>query len=401
MKDQIAAWGLELESLHSRLGGHFARSEQRQRSLSYLKGLLCPVERKNSWQLAEYSGESTPDGMQRLLNGAKWDADAVRDDLCAYVGEHLGDDEAVLVVDETGFLKKGTHSAGVARQYSGTAGRIENCQIGVFLVYATAATATFLDRELYLPKEWIQDRKRCERAAIASSIAFATKPQLARAMIERAIASTVPFSWVTGDSIYGGDRKLRLFLEEQNRSFVLGIPCNEALWTMTERGPRQVKAQALFQQLTSESWQRLSAGEGAKGLRLYEWALHPLYRYQPTREDQAWGHWLLVRRSLSQPTELAYYVVFAPTETTLEAMVRVAGMRWHIESSFEVAKGQLGLDQYEVRRYDAWYRHITLSLLTHAVLCVIQMRQQQSESNQNGLTGKKGGLLKKTMTSCH
>jgi SRSO17 transposase len=390
MEVQIEEWAQELESLHFKIGKRFARSEQRQRSLSYLKGLLCPVERKNSWQLAEYSGEATPDGMQRLLNGAKWDADAVRDDLCSYVVEHLGDETAVLVVDETGFLKKGTHSAGVARQYSGTAGRIENCQIGVFLVYATAATATFLDRELYLPKDWAQDQRGRQRAAIPPSVAFATKPQLAKAMIERAITAHVPFSWVTGDSIYGGDRKLRLFLEEQDCSFVLGIPCNEALWAMTERGPRQVKAQTLMQQLPKDCWQRLSAGEGAKGPRLYDWALHELYRYQPTAEDQRWGHWLLVRRSLaqsaSQYSELAYYVVFAPRETTLEQVVHVAGMRWHIESSFEVAKGQLGLDQYEVRRYDAWYRHVTLSLLAHAVLCVIQSHQHQQERAR-----KKGG----------
>jgi len=344
--------------------------------------------------------------MQRLLNGARWDADAVRDDLSSYVVEHLGDKRAVLVVDETGFLKKGIHSAGVARQYSGTAGRIENCQIGVFLVYATTETATFLDRELYLPKDWIQDRTRCQQAAVPSPVAFATKPQLAKAMIERAIGSAVPFSWVTGDSIYGGDRKLRLFLEEQGRSFVIGIPCNEALWAMTERGPRQVKAQALAQQLQPDCWQRLCAGEGAKGPRLYDWALRELYRYQPTSQDQTQGHWLLIRRSLSQPSELAYYVVFGPRDATLDEMVRVAGMRWRIESSFEVAKGQLGLDQYEVRRYDSWYRHITLSLLAHAVLCVIRSRQYAAIPHYPSAElkkgePKKGGFVQKPRICSH
>ena len=351
----VSIWVEELESAHQRISNRFARSEQRQRSLRYLKGLLCPIERKNGWQLAEHNGETTPDGMQRLLNAAKWDADAVRDDLRSYVVDHLGDESAVLVVDETGFLKKGTHSAGVARQYSGTAGRIENSQIGVFLVYATGGTshratpqtATFLDRELYLPKEWIQDKSRCQQASIPTSIGFTTKPQLAKAMIERAIGSQVPFSWVTADSIYGGDRKLRLFLEEQGRSFVLGIACNEPLWAMTEQGPRQIHAQALVQQLSQDSWQTLSAGDGAKGPRLYDWTLCHLYRYQPTSEDQAWGHWLLVRRSLAKPQELAYYVVFAPSQTSLQQMVFVAGRRWSIESSFEVAKSQLGLDQYE------------------------------------------------------
>jgi SRSO17 transposase len=399
MEAQISSWAQELEALHQRIGGCFARSEQRQRSLSYLRGLLSPIERKNSWQLAEHGGETTPDGMQRLLNGAHWDANAVGDDLRSYVVEQLGDEAAVLVVDETGFLKKGTHSAGVARQYSGTAGRIENCQVGVFLVYSTAQNATFLDRELYLPKEWTQDRGRCQQAAVPASIGFATKPQLARQMLERALAAQVPFAWVTGDSIYGGDRKLRLFLEAQGCSFVLGVPCNEALWAMTERGPRQVKAQTLMQQGPHDAWQGLSAGEGAKGPRLYDWALVELYRYQPTAEDQAWGHWLLVRRSVSDPQELAYYVVFAPRTTTLEEMVRVAGTRWRIESCFEVAKGQLGLDQYEVRRYDAWYRHITLSLLAHALLCVIRTRQHPTP-HQRAQDVEKGGVVEALKTSC-
>lgn len=292
----VSLWVEELDLLHQRISNRFARSEQRERSLRHLKGLLCPVERKNGWQLAEHNGETTPDGMQRLLNAAKWDADAVRDDLRSYVVDHLGEESAVLVVDETGFLKKGTHSAGVARQYSGTAGRIENSQIGVFLVYATGQRATFLDRELYLPKEWIQDKARCHQASIPTTVGFATKPQLAKAMIERAMAAQVPFTWVTGDSIYGGDRKLRLFLEEQGRSFVLGIASNEPLWAMTEQGPIQVRAQTLMEQLSQDSWQTLSAGDGTKGPRLYDWALHELYRYQPTPEDQSRGHWLLVRR---------------------------------------------------------------------------------------------------------
>src|SRR5215204_2348147 len=212
----VAGWAAGLGALHARIAPRFGRAEPRRRALAYLRGVLGPVERKNGWQPAEAAGARTPDGMQRLLASADWDADAVRDDLRAYVVEHLGDEEAVLVVDETGFLKKGTKSAGVQRQYSGTAGRLENCQIGVFLAYASARGRTFLDRELYVPKEWATDRERRQEAAVPDTVAFRTKPQLARAMLERALDAGVPAAWVTGDEIYGGDRRLRLWLEERD-----------------------------------------------------------------------------------------------------------------------------------------------------------------------------------------
>jgi SRSO17 transposase len=375
MVETIQQWTHQLEQLHSRIAPRFRRAEPRRRALGYLKGLLATVERKNGWHLAELLGEPTPDGVQRLLNAADWDADAVRDDLRRYVVEQLGSDQAILIVDETGFLKKGTHSAGVKRQYSGTAGRIENCQIGVFLCYASERGSTFIDRELYLPKDWAEDEARRAEAAIAEDIGFATKPELARDMLARAFEAGVPCAWVVGDTIYGGDRRLRRFLEEQEQPFVLAVPSNELLWYS---GPTYLAAEEIAARVAPDAWQRLSAGEGAKGPRVYEWALADLWRLQMTPDEQAWGHYLLIRRSLEDPSEVAYYVVFARRAAIhLAQLVRVAGLRWHIESCFESAKGECGLDEYEVRRYDAWYRHITLALLAHALLAVIRAQERK------------------------
>jgi SRSO17 transposase len=369
----------EFDALFARLAPGFYRPEVRQRARSYLASLLAPVQRRNAWQLAEHLGEFTPDGVQRLLNAARWDADQLRDDLRAYVVEHLGDPQAILVVDETGFLKKGNKSVGVQRQYSGTAGRVENCQIGVFLAYASPTGRTFIDRELYLPKDWCQDKERCQEAGVPEEVTFATKPQLAKRMLERAREAGVPAAWVTGDSVYGGDRRLRIWLEEQEQPFVLEVPCNEPLWAATQRGPAQVRADALAEKVAPERWERLSAGVGAKGPRLYDWARVPLFRL----DWPGFEHGLLVRRSIPNPEERAYYVVFAPAGTTLAELVRVAGSRWAIEECLESAKGEVGLDQYEVRRWEAWYRYITLSLLAHAYLTVLRARAL--------LTGEKGG----------
>jgi SRSO17 transposase len=378
MVETIHDWAKELEGLHERVARRFARAEPRRRALDYLKGLAGASERKNSWQLAEAAGEVTPDGMQRLLNAAGWDAGLVRDDLRGYVVEHLGDDRAVLVVDETGFLKKGTKSVGVQRQYTGTAGKRENCQIGVFLCYASKLGAAFLDRALYLPKTWAGDTERREEAGVPKEVAFATKAELAEAMLERALDAGVPAAWVTGDAVYGGARRLRMFLEGRGQPFVLAVKRDEPLWTLDERGPGQVAADRLAEAVAPEEWTRLSAGDGSKGPRLYDWALVPLFRLQLTEEERYWGHWLLLRRSPEDPEELAYYVVFAPKGTTmLEEVVRVAGTRWTIESCFESAKGEFGLDEYEVRKWEAWHRHVTLSLLTHAFLGVVRSRAAQ------------------------
>lgn len=379
MVETVRNWAEELEELHGRVSRRFARAEPRRRALDYLKGLVGSSERKNGWRLAEAAGEDTPDGVQRLLNQARWDADLVRDDLREYVVEHLGDEGAVLVVDETGFLKKGNKSVGVQRQYSGTAGRVENCQIGVFLCYASEKGAAFLDRSLYLPKGWALDQERKREAGVPEGVEFRTKPELAEAMLERAFDAGVPASWVTGDAVYGGARRLRMFLEERGQPFVLAVKKDEPLWTLElGRGPAQVSARTIAEGAAPEDFERLSAGDGSKGPRLYEWALLPTYRLQLTEEERYWGHGLLVRRNLSDPEELAYYVVFAPKEgTTLEELVQVAGTRWRIEECFEQAKGQFGLDEYEVRKWDAWHRHVTLSLLAHAFCAVVRSKEAE------------------------
>jgi SRSO17 transposase len=353
-----------LHDLERRLAPYFERAEPRQRAMAYLRGLLSPAERKNSWQLAEISGDATPYAFQHLLRRALWDPDAVRDELRRYIIQHLGEPEAVLVIDETGFLKKGRHSAGVARQYSGTAGRIENCQIGVFLGYAGQLGHTLLDRELYLPEEWTADRARCQQAGIPQDRRFATKPQLAQQMLHRALAAGVPAKWVTGDSVYGDDRRLRMWLEAQPQAYVLAVSGKEYVWVSWRQ--RQVKA--VLAALPEEGWTRLSAGDGAKGPRWYDWCWLPLA--DPV--DPAWHRWLLVRRSISEPAELRAYVVFAPQATTLDEVVRVAGARWTIESSFEAAKGEVGLDHYEVRSWTGWYRHITLVMWAYALLAVLR-----------------------------
>jgi SRSO17 transposase len=353
-----------LNDLERRLAPYFERTEPRQRALAYLRGLLSPAERKNSWQLAEMSGDTTPYGFQHLLRRALWDPDAVRDELGTYVVQHLGAPHAVLVIDETGFLKKGDHSAGVARQYSGTAGRIENCQIGVFLAYASGLGHTLLDRELYLPKEWTDDRARCGQAGIPDERGFATKPELARQMLARTFATGVPAQWVTGDSVYGDDRRLRMWLESRPQAYVLAVSGKEYVWLDGQQ--HQVKR--ILAALPEDGWTRLSAGDGAKGLRWYDWCWLPL----ADPMEPAWRRGLLVRRSVTDPTDLTAYVVFAPQDAVLAEVVRVAGTRWTIESAFEAAKSEVGLDHYEVRSWTGWYRQITLAMWALALLAVLR-----------------------------
>ena len=363
---QIQGWATELDALITRIAPRFTRGEVRRHVGAFLRGLLGPVERKNGWQLAEQAGDSTPDGMQRLLNHARWDADEVRDDLRDYVVEQLGDPGGVLVVDETGFLKKGTKSAGVKRQYSGTAGRIENCQIGVFLAYAARHGHALVDRELYLPKSWTDDRPRCRLAGIPDRVEFHTKPQLARRMLTRALEAGVPTAWVTADAVYGGDGRLRRWLEERDVAHVLAVNCNQSLVSGLFRFER---ADQLAARIPPGGWRHLSAGRGAKGERIYAWARVAI---RPLREPGR-GHWLLVRRSLADG-ELAYYVCYGPAETSLAELVGVAGVRWTVECGFQQGKGESGLDHYQVRRYQAWYRHVTLSMLAQAFLAVQRAR---------------------------
>lgn len=368
--------------LHHLLVDQFRRPEPRRHALAYLEALLGRVERKNSWQIAEHAGEISPYGIQHLLCKAVWDADDLRNRLQRYVADHLADPQGVLIVDETGFLKKGDKSAGVQRQYSGTAGRIENCQIGVFLAYATSKGTAFPDRELYLPKSWTDDEQRRREAGIPEDVPFQTKGALAIRMLERALQAGVPAAWVTGDAIYGQDRTLRRWLEEAEQPFVLAVPQTEKPWVWWDKGPQQIEVRKIVERLQPGDWQTLSAGEGTKGPRLYDWALAPLYRLQIGTK---WQHALLVRRNLADG-ELAYYVVFAPPEATLLDLVRVAGTRWAIEAGFEAAKGEVGLDHYEVRTWRGWYRHITLALLAHAWLSVVRHRMAQAEAAKGGPT---------------
>lgn len=373
----LHTWASELDAVAAKLAPRFERAEPRRRVLAYLTGLLSTTERKNSWQLAELAGEATPDGMQRLLSTAHWDVDAVRDDLVAYVLSHLGDPEAVLVLDETGFVKKGTKSVGVAPQYCGSVGKIANCQVGVFLAYATAAGPVLLDRDLYLPKAWGEDAERREEAGVPSPVASRPKPALGQALLERAFAAQVRAAWVTADSVYGGAYALRHFLEERAQPFVLAVPS-------TQRVGLSAKAAQVVASWPQEAWQRLSAGEGRQGPRWYAWGWMPM----PWRDaPEGMAHRLLARRSLSTPDEIAYYFVFGPAAATLAQVVRVAGTRWQVEQAFELAKGEVGLDEYEVRTWTGWYRHVTLAMFALAYLTVVRLHAHQE--GQGGRTNRK------------
>ncbi len=361
-----------LAELSGRIGSHVRRAEVRKRVGRYLQGLLAPLERKNGWQMAEELGEANAHGVQRLLAEADWDEEAVREELRSYVIEQLGETDGILVVDETGFIKKGKKSAGVARQYSGTAGRRENCQVGVFLFYASAKGQAFIDRALYLPEEWTGDRVRCREAGIPDEVGFATKGELAQQMLERAFAAGVPADWVVGDTVYGSD-ELRMFLEEQQKNYVVAVPETHTVWVQGRQQPVGVLAALL----PPEAWVVLSAGEGSKGPRLYEWAWLQLPQQAEGTSERT--RWVLMRRSLSDPSKRAYYRAAGPAQTTLPELVRVIGSRWKIEEGYEQAKGEVGLDQYEVRAWHAWYRYVTLSLVAYAALVVLRRQADEQE----------------------
>lgn len=374
----LGAWSAGLDGLFGRVAGRFLRAEPRRRARAYVTGLLAPVAGKNGWTLAEVAGDRTPDGMQRLLNSASWDVDGVRDDLRAYAVEHLGRPDGVLIVDETGFLKKGIKSAGVQRQYSGTAGRIENCQLGVFLAYASSTGRALIDRELYLPKSWIGDADRRGEAAVPEQVEFATKAVLAQAMLARALDAGVSAGWVAADEAYGQDYKFRTWCEKRGIGYVVAVPRSQSIPLPLDAGLSfgSRRADDLVAQAPEQAWKRRSAGSGVKGERFYDWAVASLH---PSDHAPAgWGRWLLARRQILKPVqieqgeepEIAYYLCAGPPGTTDEDLVRVAGSRWAIEECFQTAKNEVGLDQYQVRRYDAWYRHITLAMLAHTYLSV-------------------------------
>jgi SRSO17 transposase len=375
-----ADWAEAFAAYHARFAPRFFRAEVRERSGRYLRGLLSPVERKNGWQVAEAIGDADPTGVQRLFYQAVWDADAVRDTYQQFVSETFGDPAAVLVLDETGFVKKGTKSVGVQRQYSGTAGKVENCQLGVFLAYVTDHGHVLLDRRLYLPAGWAADPARRAAAKVPEAVTFATIPALGRAMLEHVWAEGIPHAWVTADERYGSDPKFLAALEAHGTPYVIAVPASTPVWAdgtmVVDAGhgvgilkaptPQPQPVTAVVRGWDAATWQRLAVAAGAKGPRMYDWAA----RRVVASRDQWPGPtlWLLARRSCTDPTEVAYYLAAAPTDTPLLTLAQVAATRWPVEQCFEEAKGEAGLDHYEVRTWPSWHRHITLAMLAHGFL---------------------------------
>lgn len=381
-------WTRTLDEVKERLGFLFGRVEPRRAAFSYMDGLLSGIERKTGWQLAERIGDPGPWRIQAVLGRGRWDAEAARDLVRTYVIEKLGAEDGVLVVDETGFVKKGEHSVGVARQYSGTAGRIENCQIGVFLGYASRRGQALIDRRLYLPQEWTADTARCEQAQVPEDITFATKPQIARELLSDAFDAGVPCAWVLADAVYGSDKHLRIMLERRRKHYILAVRSNERLM-VDDRFLRHARGTAaeLAKALPAGAWERHTAGQGTKGQRIYDWARIRLLRLQRPPHE----HWLLIRRSRKDKTDCAYYVVFAPSNTSLADIARVAGRRWTIEECFQSAKGEVGLDHCEARSWHGWHRHATLAMLALAYLAALRAKAGSTvQSKRNKRSPAKG-----------
>jgi SRSO17 transposase len=350
---------VEFDELMGRVAPRFARVEPRATARAFVQGLLAPIEWKNCWWLAEHAGHRGPQAMQRLLRRARWNAEDLRDDVRTYVAERLGHRDGVLIVDETGFLKKGTRSAGVQRQYTGTAGRIENSQVGVFLAYATPRGRALIDRRLYLPdRTWCGDADRRARAGIPPGVTFATKPRLAVEMIVDALDAGIPTQWVTGDEVYGAGAQMRGALEARGVGYVLAVACDHHV----SRAGTKARADAVAADLPASAWHRYSAGPGVKGPRYYDWAW--------TGIDDGDRHALLIRRN-TRTGEPAFYRCWSPEPVPLPVLVRVAGTRWAIEELFQTAKGQVGIDHYQVRTWTAWHRFITLAMLALAYLAIL------------------------------
>lgn len=360
----LVEWEAELGRLKARIGRVFSRAEVREMGGAFLDGLLSGVERKTGWLMAEQAGLARPYRMQSLLGRASWSADALREVVRDYALEALGDPDGVLIVDETGFVKKGEHSVGVARQYSGTAGRIDNAQVGVFVAYASRFGQALIDRRLYLPESWTGDAERRAKAYVPEGIAFATKVAMARELIAAALEAGAPCRWVLADALYGGDYRLRQMLEERGQPYVLAVRSNQPMRLWMQRGWVDADPGSAAEKLPAERWTRLPAGEGSKGLRLYDWARVALS--WPTREG--FERWLLIRRNRKEPDKRAYYLVFAPKGAALAELAGAAGLRWTIEECFERAKSDLGLDHCEARSWHGWHRHMTLVMAAAAFL---------------------------------
>lgn len=374
----VNEWARDFEAMWNRVDGCFSRRDTRARARQYVQGLLGRMERKNGWQLAEYLGNPTPYALQHLIARATWSADRLRDDLRRYVRTHLiaSEKPGVLIVDETGFLKKGEKSVGVQRQYSGTAGRIENSQVGVFLAVAGPRGRALIDRELYLGKSWCDDASRRRVAGIPEEVAFATKQRLAQRMLARALDDGFSPSWVLADEVYGSDSKFRCFLEERGQPYVLAVSSQQRLWVEL----RQKRVDAIAREIPAKRWKRISAGSGLKGPRVYDWAVRPTGI--PTEEGLR--RWVLFRRSVGNPEEVAYYFCLAPAKAKLGDLASAAGQRWGIECCFEAAKQESGLDEYEVRSWDGWYRHITFSMLALAFLSVVRSCASEGDGGKKG-----------------
>lgn len=377
--EHVSCWPLALHQLHQRIAPYFARPEPRQHALLYLQAILSDIPRKNGWQIAEQARELRPYGIQRLLSHAVWDEDGIRDELRTFVCQTLHPPPLLpaeassmqvfplFVIDESGFLKRGRHSAGVAPQYCGCTGRVENSQMGVFLSLVTEMGHALIDRELYLPEDWCSDLPRRQAAHIPNHITFATKPEQAKVMLQRAQAAGLSARWVVADTVYGHSSDLRQWLEEQGFAYGLAVPCIEVVCVQTRAGILLSDVATIAHQaLHAKDWQRLSQSQGTKGERLFDWARLPVV-HGGTVDDR---HWLVFRRCLDDPHELAYYLLWAPPDTSLPTMVQAIGGRWHIEEDLQATKA-LGLDQYETRSYQGWYRHITLVLLAYAFLVSI------------------------------
>jgi SRSO17 transposase len=363
------AWLAEFDCAFARIAGRFGRVEPRRQARGFLLGLLSDVDSRSCWQVAEQAGDASPHAMQRLLGEAVWDADAVRDDMRGYVVDVLGDPEGVLILDDTGDLKKGVHTVGVQRQYTGTAGRVENAQVAVYLGYAAPGGYTLVDREVYLPKAWTDDPDRCAAAGVPAEVGFATKLALARRMLTRAFQAKVPAGWCTADEAYGGDRGLRRDLQHRGVGYVLAVAKSHRVTARTAGGP--VRADRLAADLPARAWNRLSAGCGSKGDRDYDWVWIAI---TPPGDETAGQHTLLIRRRIGDG-ELAFYRCWSPRPAPLRLLVKIAGTRWSIETCFQTGK-TIGLDEPQVRRWHSWYRHVTLVMLAQAILTVIAARER-------------------------
>jgi SRSO17 transposase len=377
------------KELIDRIAEEFSTSSGLANAQKYIKGLMSPIERKNGWQMAEAMGETTPYALQQFLYRGKFSADNLRDHLRDYVNEKLGDENGVLVVDETRFLKQGKMSVEVKRQYSGTAGRIENCQIGVFLTYSSKKGHAPIDRRLYIPEDWIQTPERCRKAGVPETVTFQTKPQMALEMIQAATEAGVSYKWVTGDCVYGDYTDIRIWLEKVKKSYVMSVSGKAYVW----RGYNQVSVGSILKNLPAEGWFEASCGDGSKGARVYDWLLLPIN----PGTTPGYKRSLLIRRSKSTPDELRVYICFAPVETTSQKYVEAAGCRWTVETCFKESKSEVGLDQYEVRSYSGWYKHITFACLALALLTAIsrdsldKLTFQQHGPTSSGLDDFKKG----------